>query len=65
MVPPGTVAHTSYMLAAADGGTQFSYQNEFMLPAGKLGKAAARAVAGQAEKQADKSLARLKELVEG
>jgi hypothetical protein len=35
------------------------------LPAGKIGKAAARAVAGQAERQADKSLARLKELVEG
>lgn len=62
--PAGTIAHTSYTLADAEGGTRFSYRNEFTLPAGKLGKAAARAVAGQAAKQADKSLARLKELVE-
>ena len=62
--PAGTIAHTSYTLATVEGGTRFSYENEFTLPAGKLGKAAARAVSGQAERQANKSLARLKELVE-
>jgi uncharacterized protein YndB with AHSA1/START domain len=62
--PAGSTAHTSYTLTPADGGTRFSYENEFTLPAGKLGRVAGSAVAGQAEKQANKSLARLKELVE-
>jgi uncharacterized protein YndB with AHSA1/START domain len=62
--PAGSSAHTSYTLTAADGGTRFSYENEFTLPAGKLGQVAAKAVAGQAEKQASKSLARLKAIVE-
>jgi acetyl-CoA C-acetyltransferase len=62
--PAGSTAHTSYTLAAADGGTRFSYENEFTLPAGKLGKVAGKAVAGQAERQVNKSLAKLKELVE-
>lgn len=62
--PAGTSAHTSYTLETEDGGTRFTYRNEFTLPAGKIGKLAAKAVAGQAEKQADDSLAALKELVE-
>jgi len=62
--PAGTAAHTSYTLEAANSGTRFSYRNEFTLPAGKLGKAAAKVVAGQAEKQANQSLAKLKKLVE-
>jgi uncharacterized protein YndB with AHSA1/START domain len=63
--PAGTTAHTSYTLTSADGGTRFSYENEFTLPAGKLGQVAGKAVAGQAERQVNKSLARLKELLEG
>lgn len=62
--PAGSTAHTSYTLTDVEGGTRFSYENEFTLPAGKLGKVAGNAVAGQAGKQANKSLARLKELIE-
>jgi uncharacterized protein YndB with AHSA1/START domain len=62
--PAGTKAHTSYTLATADGGTRFGYENEFTLPAGKLGSVAGKAVAGQAERQVNKSLAKLKKLVE-
>jgi carbon monoxide dehydrogenase subunit G len=62
--PAGTTAHTSYTLVAADGGTRFTYANEFTLPARKIGKAAARVVAGQAERQARDSLETLKRLVE-
>jgi uncharacterized protein YndB with AHSA1/START domain len=62
--PAGTSAHTSYTLEAAEGGTRFVYENEFTLPAGRLGKVTGNAVAGQAKKQAKDSLGRLKALVE-
>jgi hypothetical protein len=62
--PAGTKAHTSYALAPADGGTRFTYENEFILPARGIGKAAAKVVAGQAERQANASLKTLKRLVE-
>ena len=62
--PAGTTAHTSYTLAAENGGTRLTYENEFTLPVGKLGKAAAKVVAGQAEKQANDSLETLKALLE-
>ena len=62
--PAGTSARTGYTLEAAGDATRFSYENEFTLPAGKIGKAAARVVARQAQKRADESLAALKALVE-
>jgi hypothetical protein len=62
--PAGTTAHTSYGIEPAAGGTRFTYRNEFTLPAGRLGKAAGSAVAGQAERQVRKSLEALKRLVE-
>jgi ligand-binding SRPBCC domain-containing protein len=62
--PAGSTAHTSYTLESENGGTRLIYENEFTLPAGKLGKAAARAVARQAGKQAAGSLETLKELIE-
>jgi uncharacterized membrane protein len=63
--PARTHAHTIYALEAVDGGTRFAYENEFTLPAGGVGKVAAKAVAGQAERQLKASLTRLKALVEG
>lgn len=63
--PAGTTAHTSYTLEPHEGGTRFRYENEFTVPAGKAGKAAARLVARQAEKHANESLGKLKDLVEG
>jgi carbon monoxide dehydrogenase subunit G len=47
-----------------DGGTRFSYTNEYDLPGGPLGKLAGRTVAGVARREADKSLERLKKLLE-
>jgi carbon monoxide dehydrogenase subunit G len=47
-----------------DGGTRFSYVNEYDLPGGPLGKLAGRTVAGVARREADKSLQRLKKLLE-
>jgi carbon monoxide dehydrogenase subunit G len=47
-----------------DGSTRFSYTNEYDLPGGPLGKLAGRTVAGVARKEADRSLERLKKLLE-
>ena len=63
--PAGTTAKTSYTFAAENGGTRFSYENEFKLPAGKVGEAAANVVSGRAQQEADDSLAKLKALIEG
>jgi len=63
-VAAGTTARTVYRLAAENGGPRFSYYNEFTFPAGKVGEAASQVVAGAAEREADDSLARLKQLVE-
>jgi len=62
--PAGSTAHTRYSLATENGGTRFTYENDFKLPAGKVGEAAAGVVAGQAEREANDSLAKLKQLIE-
>lgn len=62
--PAGATARTTYSLAEEDGGTRFSYENEFKLPAGELGEAAGGIVAGHAEREANDSLSRLKGLAE-
>ena len=53
-------------LEARDGGTHFTYTNEFKTPFGPLGKVASGAVmGGLPEREATASLQRLKALVEG
>lgn len=65
--PAHSVAHTRYELSAdGDGGTRFEYHNEFKPPGGLLGAAASRVlVGGISEREAHRSLARLKALIEG
>ena len=62
--PAGATARTTYSLAAHGDGTRFDYDNEFKLPAGKVGEAVSGVVSGQAEREANDSLARLKALAE-
>jgi uncharacterized protein YndB with AHSA1/START domain len=63
--PAGTTARTTYALSGENGSTRFDYQNEFRLPAGELGEAASGVVSGYAEREAESSLARLKQIAEG
>ena len=62
--PLGSKAKVTYDLAANDGGTRFTYTNEYSLPGGPVGKLAGRAVVGASGSEADKTLKRLKKLVE-
>lgn len=65
--PVRSKARTEYHLSEnADGGTDFHYVNEFTAPMGPLGKAASKAlVGGLPKREAEKSLAQLKALLEG
>ena len=61
----GAKARISYELSERDGSTVFDYENEFDLPAGKVGKLAGKAFnAVSGDREAKKSLAKLKELLE-
>jgi len=61
----GAKARISYTLSESDGGTRFDYENEFELPAGKVGRLAGRAFnAVSGDREAKRSLARLKDLLE-
>jgi carbon monoxide dehydrogenase subunit G len=62
--PMGTKARVSYDLEARDGGTCFNYVNEYELPGGPLGKLGAKAFERTAGKEADRTLVRLKGLLE-
>lgn len=64
--PGGSYARTAYRLTQRDGGaTRFEYLNEYRAPGGMLGAAASRAlVGGTSEKEARRSLERLKRLLE-
>jgi hypothetical protein len=62
--PLGTKARVTYDLAANNGGTDFTYTNEYDLPGGPMGRLAGKAVAGASGGEADKTLRRLKEFVE-
>jgi uncharacterized protein YndB with AHSA1/START domain len=64
--PAHSYARTSYHLRARDGGgTRFDYENEFKAPGGFLGAAASRALMGGVpEREARKSLERLKAMLE-
>ena len=64
--PAHSYARTSYRLTARDGRTQFDYENEFKAPGGFLGAAASRVIVGGVpQREASRSLERLKALVEG
>ena len=61
----GAEARISYELSEHGTGTRFDYENEFELPAGKAGKLAGRAFnAISGEREAKRTLARLKDLLE-
>jgi uncharacterized protein YndB with AHSA1/START domain len=65
--PAHSYARTSYRLTPRDGGrTKFDYENEFKAPGGIVGAAASRALMGGVpEREANRSLQRLKALLEG
>ena len=63
--PARSRATTSYRLTPQDGGTLFSYHNEFRSPLGPLGAVAQRAIAGDMpESEAIASLERLRKICE-
>jgi carbon monoxide dehydrogenase subunit G len=62
--PVGSRAHIEYGFAAENGGTDFSYVNRYELPGGPLGRFAGRTVARVTQKELERSLQRLKSLVE-
>ena len=63
--PGGSYARTAYRLSETGGGTHFEYLNEYKAPGGVLGAAASRAlVGGTSEREAVRSLERLKKLLE-
>ena len=64
--PAHSYARTSYALReAGEGRTRFEYENEFKAPGGFLGAAASRIVVGGVpEREAERSLQRLKALLE-
>lgn len=64
--PARAKAHTSYKLSPdGEQGTRFDYEVAFKAPLGPIGAAASRAlVGGVPQREADKTLARLKALLE-
>lgn len=63
--PARARAHTEYALHADDGGTRLDYRNEFRPPLGPVGILASRAlVGGMPEREARRTLERLRALME-
>ena len=64
--PAGSYARVTNKLAPnGNGGTHFQYENTFEAPGGAMGRLASRVlVGGMPKREADKSLKRLKKLVE-
>lgn len=62
--PVRTKAKVVYDLTENGDSTTFRYANEYELPGGPAGKLAGRAVAGSARRETERSLKRLKSLVE-
>jgi uncharacterized protein YndB with AHSA1/START domain len=63
--PAHTYARTTYRLRGTENGTRFEYENEFKVPGGLLGAAASRVIVGGVpQREANRSLQRLKQLVE-
>jgi uncharacterized protein YndB with AHSA1/START domain len=66
--PGGSTAAVRYRIApdGPDGATRFDYENDFEPPGGAVGRVAARAVnATVGEREARRSMRRLKQLLEG
>jgi carbon monoxide dehydrogenase subunit G len=62
--PARSRAHIEYGFSTENGGTGFSYVNQYDLPGGALGRIAGRTVARVTQKELEGSLQRLKSLVE-
>jgi carbon monoxide dehydrogenase subunit G len=62
--PMGTKARVSYDLEPRGDGTCFNYVNEYELPGGPLGKIGGKAFRRTAAKEADRTLVKLKGLLE-
>jgi carbon monoxide dehydrogenase subunit G len=63
--PMGSKARAEYTISKNGGsGCTFNYVNEYDLPGGPVGKLAGRAVVGASGGEADRSLEKLKQLVE-
>ena len=64
--PAGSSASVVYELQPhGEGATKFTYANEFELPGGKVGRLAARTIgAATARREAERTLANLKNLIE-
>lgn len=63
--PAGSAARVAYRIEGTGAGSRVRYENEFDFPAGFLGRAAGRLlVRSPAEKEAKRSLERLKSLLE-
>jgi uncharacterized protein YndB with AHSA1/START domain len=62
--PVRSKAKVAYEFAPNDGGTTFRYLNQFDLPLGPLGRAAGATVKRASVREADRSIERLKQLLE-
>jgi carbon monoxide dehydrogenase subunit G len=63
--PMGSVARATYTLESnGNGGTTFSYTNQYDVPGGPVGKVAGRALVSASGGEADATLKRLKEFIE-
>lgn len=62
--PLRTHARALYELTTKGSGTSFSYTNEYTLPGGPAGRILGRALNAASGREADRSLARLKRLIE-
>jgi carbon monoxide dehydrogenase subunit G len=62
--PVGSRAHIEYEFTTENGGTDFCYVNRYELPGGVLGRIASRTVARVTQRELERSLQRLKSLVE-
>ena len=63
--PMGSVARATYVLSDnGNGGTEFSYTNEYDVPGGPVGKMAGRALVQASGGEADATLKRLKDFIE-
>jgi uncharacterized protein YndB with AHSA1/START domain len=64
--PARSRAHTEYVLSPEDGKTRFDYRNEFRPPLGPIGALVSRAlVGGMPEREAKRTLSRLRSCLEG
>jgi carbon monoxide dehydrogenase subunit G len=63
--PVGSKARATYQLDSnGDGGTRFRYTNEYDVPGGPIGRVAGRALMPASASEADRTLKRLKQLIE-